>query len=242
MSSTVIASLVSTIPSPCGHLCQLTRRFPPNRMSDLAVAALLGSNLPTEWAYHGCWTDYGRRKLSGLSYVNSKNMTQENCIAFCDSHRFAYAGIEYGQECYCGHVLGASSESRNNTECDFRCSGDAEENCGAGYRLNVFYNGLLDSTVINPGPPGTSHIGCLTDNVYARALSVFQASEDNMTVARCTSSCMTAGYKFAGLEYGEQCFCGDSMENNATITNEGCDMACAGDENSFCGGAERLNL
>lgn len=212
-------------------------------MSNISFTALLGTNLPTAWSYHGCWTDYGRRKLAGNSYVDSKNMTQENCVAFCQNNTYAYAGIEYGEECYCGNVIGAGSELKNDTECDFKCPGTPDENCGAGNRLNVFLNGgLLDYVVTDPGPPGTKYLGCLTDDVYARALSVFQASEDEMTVARCTSSCKTAGYKLAGVEYSRECFCGDSMENNATMTDEGCDMNCAGDDMEFCGGADRLNL
>ena len=211
-------------------------------MSVVSPTLSPGATLPMGWGYHGCWTDYGRRKLSGPSYVDSENMTPASCIAFCNNKRYPFAGVELGQECYCGYVIGAGSEKKNDTECDFICPGALGEACGAGFRLNVFYNRLLDYAHTNPGPPGTSRMGCLTDDIYARALSVLQASEDGLTVAQCTSSCKAAGHTLAGLEFGRECFCGDTIDNNATTTEEGCDMPCTGDRTEFCGGADRLDL
>ena len=174
--------------------------------------------------------------------MDGENMTQASCIDFCAEKSYPFAGVEYGQECYCANIIGAGSEKENDSECYFACTGGIEEACGAGFRLNVFYNELLDNTYTNSGPPGTSRIGCLVDDVYARALSVFQASEDDMTVAGCTSSCTAAGHTLAGVEFGRECFCGDSIDNNATTTEEGCDMTCTGNKTEFCGGADRLDL
>ncbi|KAF1923736.1 WSC-domain-containing protein [Didymella exigua CBS 183.55] len=202
----------------------------------------VGANLPAGWSYHGCYTDYGRRKLAGSLFVDTGNMTQASCVAFCDQNNYPYAGIEYGQECYCGLAIGAGSARSNETECDFPCPGNVSEACGSNNRLSVFYNSLADATQTNTGPNGTSRIGCLADNVYARALSVFQASGDSMTVAHCTSSCKAANYSTAGLEYGRECWCGDTLDNNATITDEGCDIRCTGNSSEFCGGSQRLDL
>ena len=209
-----------------------------NNPSALAVDA----NLPANWTYYGCYTDYGKRKLAGSSYVDSGNMTQARCVTFCDNNGYPYAGIEYGQECYCGLAIGVGSIKSNNAECNFPCPGNASEACGSDNRLNVAYNNLADRTQTNPGPNGTSRIGCLTDNVYARALTVLQASNDGMTVAQCTSGCKSANYNTAGLEWGRECWCGDTLNNNATTTSEGCDMRCAGNSSEFCGGYGTLDL
>lgn len=210
-------------------------------MSITSSTLSLGVNLPIGWNYHGCWTDYGRRKLAGPSYTDIANMTQQNCISFCNDKNHPYAGLEYGQECYCGLTIGTSSESKDNTECAIKCSGADEEACGAGNRLTVFYTDLLNYTRTNPGPLNTSRIGCIIDDVYARTLPIAQTSEDSMTVDKCTTSCKAAGYNIAGLEFGRECFCGNDLENNATITDEGCDMRCAGDSSEFCGGYGRLD-
>lgn len=211
-------------------------------MGNNPSALTTGANLPADWDYYGCYTDYGRRKLAGPSFADAGNMTQASCVAFCEDNSYPYAGVEYGQECYCGLAIGPGSVSRNNTECDFPCPGNVTEACGSNNRLSVFYSGRANSTQTNAGPNGTSRIGCLTDNVYARALSVLQASSDSMTVAQCTSACKASKHSTAGLEYGQECWCGDTLDNNATLTDEGCDMRCAGNSSEFCGGSGRLDL
>lgn len=37
----------------------------------------------------------GGRTLSGDSYTSGTNMTSENCIAYCSTNNFVYAGTEY---------------------------------------------------------------------------------------------------------------------------------------------------
>lgn len=53
------------------------------------------------WGYDGCGTDnYYSRILTGASQSNDQ-MTNEACVAFCDSKGFSVAGTEYSRECYC---------------------------------------------------------------------------------------------------------------------------------------------
>jgi WSC domain len=39
------------------------------------------------------------RTLTSVGYTDAKNMTVENCVNFCNTQDFIYAGAEYGQEC-----------------------------------------------------------------------------------------------------------------------------------------------
>ncbi len=39
------------------------------------------------------------RTLTSVGYTDAKNMTVENCVNFCNTSNFIYAGVEYGQEC-----------------------------------------------------------------------------------------------------------------------------------------------
>lgn len=63
---------------------------------------------------------------------------------------FAYAGVEYGQECWCGNKLNIAGDagatpSTNLTEttagqyCGFVCPGNSSEYCGSGGRLSLFW-------------------------------------------------------------------------------------------------------
>jgi|SRR5690242_19832405 len=211
-------------------------------MSVTAPYLSLGVNLPPTWTYYGCYTDYERRKLAGPSYYDASNMTQASCVAFCNTAAHPYAGVEYGSECYCGLTIGSGSSKANDSECGFSCPGNANEACGAGNRLSVFYTEALDSTRTNPGPEGTQRIGCVVDDVYKRVLAMLKASEDGMTIARCTESCKADGFSIAGVEYGRECFCGDGLGEDVVITEEGCDMRCAGNATEFCGGAARMDV
>ena len=37
----------------------------------------------------------GGRTLTGDGYTSSTNMTSENCVAYCHTNNFVYAGTEY---------------------------------------------------------------------------------------------------------------------------------------------------
>jgi hypothetical protein len=39
------------------------------------------------------------RTLSSVGYMDANNMTVENCVNFCNTRKFIYAGVENGQEC-----------------------------------------------------------------------------------------------------------------------------------------------
>ncbi len=59
----------------------------------------------------------------------------------------------------------------------------------------------------------------------------------------CHDACRAAGYRYAGLNFGSQCWCDDSIKNGHTSGKSGCTMPCPGKPNSqVCGGSDRLNV
>jgi hypothetical protein len=60
---------------------------------------VVSTTLPSTWTYQGCYTDPGPRTLAGPSYANATGMTEETCIAYCNTQGYIYAGTEYSQEC-----------------------------------------------------------------------------------------------------------------------------------------------
>lgn len=84
-------------------------------------------------------------------------MTEESCIAFCGGKGAAYAGIEYGSECYCGNTLDSTAAAAPAGDCNMGCSGNVTEACGAGNRLTVFSNP-------NIKPAVSSNLHMLTEN------------------------------------------------------------------------------
>lgn len=93
--------------------------------------------------YEGCWTEVtavtgGRRALSGAGDYSASAMTVAGCGAFCLDAGFAWFGLEYAAECYCGSGLDANSTRAAETDCAMPCSGAAGEVCGGPDRLSVY--------------------------------------------------------------------------------------------------------
>jgi hypothetical protein len=56
-----------------------------------------------------------------------------------------------------------------------------------------------------------------------------------MTPDMCLSFCN--GKKYAGLEYGRECWCSASLSTlSDKLDDKKCDMVCVGDGTKFCGG------
>ncbi|KAM3070359.1 hypothetical protein ACMFMG_010190 [Clarireedia jacksonii] len=86
------------------------------------------------------------------------------------------------------------------------------------------------------------YAGCFKDPSTPSAL-IERANLDfqNMTIQTCVDFCKGNGYKYAGLEYYGECFCGASVRG--TQTNEtDCSFPCTGDKTEVCGGFDILSV
>ena len=95
------------------------------------------------YVLQGCYHEAtNSRLLSGPTYTNSTGMTVESCVSYCTaaSPTQAYAGVEYGEECYCGSSLPSAAETADMGSCNMLCTGNSKEFCGAGDLLNIYHN------------------------------------------------------------------------------------------------------
>lgn len=67
------------------------------------------------------------------------SQTIEKCIGKCSSLNFSYAGVQYYSECWCGNVH--PTNLRPSSDCNTPCSGNQNQICGGGMRLNVYHSG-----------------------------------------------------------------------------------------------------
>ncbi|KAJ6465330.1 WSC domain-containing protein, partial [Mycena sanguinolenta] len=80
------------------------------------------------------------------------------------------------------------------------------------------------------------------DSTSARALKHLVAvASRTMTVESCLDSCAAGGYILGGVEYGDECYCGNALLY-VYGSSEACDMPCSGNASEFCGGPDSLNL
>lgn len=97
------------------------------------------------YTYYGCFSEPNAgRLLTTQIDNNATDMSIEKCLKKCEGYNFA--GVEYGQECWCGDKLrldggeSATTPGKNVTakDCSFLCPGNKTEYCGAGVRLSTY--------------------------------------------------------------------------------------------------------
>lgn len=106
------------------------------------------------WGYVGCGTDnYYNRILTGANTAKD-DMTNDKCVAFCDSKGFSIAGSEYGRECYCGNSIPDSGAPVPGVpgNCKMPCSGDQSQMCGGAGSIGLYKKGAQNANFgVKPG-------------------------------------------------------------------------------------------
>ncbi len=96
----------------------------------------------------GCYAEAtNSRLLGGPSYTNGTGMTVESCVGFCKTAGANYAGVEYAEQCFCADSLPSTATALDAGQCNMLCTGNNREFCGAGSRLNVYFN---DPSSVSP--------------------------------------------------------------------------------------------
>jgi len=84
------------------------------------------------------------------------------------------------------------------------------------------------------------YIGCYADNSTSRDLkSRSTVSYSIMTVEYCINYCSSYNYKYAGLQNGAGCYCGDSYGKYGAAKISVCSSTCSGSTLEYmqtCGG------
>ncbi|KAJ3133555.1 hypothetical protein HK101_004444, partial [Irineochytrium annulatum] len=199
----------------------------------------------------------GGRALAGTAIstavIPQNAMTNEACATACHNAGYALSGTEYGIECYCGNDIRNGGAAAPAGTCSFACPGNAAEKCGSGGHLSVYGN--TTTPLVWPVPatkktnlPGDFQwVGCYQDNVDSGAGPVrtlpWQFISPNMTVELCLNHCYNFGYSFAGVEYGNECYCGDSINGPIAVKGEAeCTVPCAANPGELCGAGGRIGV
>ncbi|PSS37504.1 hypothetical protein PHLCEN_2v711 [Hermanssonia centrifuga] len=97
-----------------------------------------------------------------------------------------------------------------------------------------------------PLSAGWADVGCIAEGTNGRALTGATMSAHNMTLNVCAGFCQSKGFKLAGVEFGDECYCGNSFSNGAsatTVPSDQCSTGCAANSlYAKCGGPNRLEL
>ena len=209
----------------------------------------------TVYNYLGCFQEStgGSRLFPNEPVGPSQNNTNGNCQTICyDAKQYAFAGTEFGTECWCGNIPPPlANQDTLDIYCNFACPGDGNDRCGAAGYLSVYYDPTKYVAGADPSLYGPqtiqsagnyNYIGCYSEGSGTRALTGLtpKAPADGFTIELCEAACQ--GYTYFGMEYSNQCYCGNTIlggaanQTSSVPTTNGCSMTCTGNQNEYCGG------
>jgi len=217
--------------------------------------------------YKGCYVDStGARALVGANYADANNMTTQTCGTFCQSKGFSVFSTEYAGECFCGDTIATAKATQS--ECSMACKGDLFSYCGGPDRLSVWTISSAASsttsissapsttsskqttstltttsatTVVGPTVSGADYLGCYSDTVASRALTGYYSNSGSQTLDMCAAAAIANNYQYFGVEYGSECFAGNTIASSAT-SGSSCSMKCGGDSSQICGGSNAISM
>ena len=150
-------------------------------------------------------------------------MTIQKCQTHCSNYNYPYSGLQAGSYCFCGDRKPTSV--RSSSECNLNCKGYSGKKCGGSWRNSVY---------------DTYSRGCFVDN-SVRVLPYAKWTSSSMTIEKCRDHCYRRKYKYAGLEVGRECFCGNTMPG-MRVGSASCSTKCAGNSAQRCGATWKISV
>ena len=89
------------------------------------------------------------------------------------------------------------------------------------------------------------YLGCFRDKHDFRILNNGSTKANLKSInspEECARFCFERKFPLAGLQYGRECFCGDSIDEKFRIGEEKCDQPCPGNPEVQCGGFYTMNV
>ncbi|KAJ7659257.1 copper radical oxidase [Mycena polygramma] len=206
------------------------------------------TDLPKPWTYVGCYVDNAHGRIVANQEPDNAKLTMESCVQTCSAQNFTVATAEFGVQCFCGTELIAGATAAPESDCNMGCGGNATEACGAGNRMSVYSTSqnvtILPVPVALNSTGSWSYQGCLMEEVGGRAIPWQLILPTTNSPETCLGQCAAFGYTVGGMEYGEECYCGDLSDVKAAgvgfAPEADCNLPCPGDPIHLCGAGNRI--
>lgn len=87
------------------------------------------------------------------------------------------------------------------------------------------------------------YLGCFQDRGVMRAMSIHAFEIGQAEPDSCIAECRKRDQSFAGIQNGEECWCGDQYQRHGVLSHTDCNMPCKVNAKLFgCGGAYTLSV
>jgi len=104
---------------------------------------------------------------------------------------------------------------------------------GNGHRSNKRASGSLRNE--------SGYVGCYLDE-GGKKRRLPKKIGDKYTPSSCKNSCKGKGYRYAGLQYGGQCYCGNRIHSRDRRNESDCNKVCNRQKGVKCGGSWRNSV
>ncbi|KAH7309534.1 WSC domain-containing protein [Stachybotrys elegans] len=243
----VFEAIIDSAPLPPGN--------DPDPVTTTTTASTSSTSIPTTtaapphteptWIPQGCHKDLypsNARTLRELAFASDTSLTPEVCQATCLQNGKVLSGVENGRECWCGDAIQtpASNTPTLDSECSKPCSGDKSRTCGSGGRIFLYRYAV-------PEKEDWRVVGCYKDlwPGKSRTLPDQAYIGSELYNSMCQSLCLERGKKLAGTENGNECWCGDAIQDpldNVWVDSADCSTPCSGRLGEMCGAGARISL
>ncbi|KAF7117583.1 hypothetical protein CNMCM5793_006635 [Aspergillus hiratsukae] len=86
------------------------------------------------------------------------------------------------------------------------------------------------------------HFGCYVDSSDARVLVADSFTAGGLTVEKCIDFGKKGAWRYAGVEFGSECYVGNTLHSDDKFPDSDCNQPCAGDPTEFCGSGGRIQI
>ncbi|XP_037286731.2 xylosyltransferase oxt-like isoform X1 [Rhipicephalus microplus] len=93
-------------------------------------------------AHLGCFRDDRKSRIFERLASRTRSNSRRHCVGLCLRLGFAWAGLQYGTECFCSKERPAANLTLPSRYCDMVCPADDGELCGGYLAMDVFSTGL----------------------------------------------------------------------------------------------------
>ncbi|XP_053392186.1 uncharacterized protein LOC123551736 isoform X2 [Mercenaria mercenaria] len=149
--------------------------------------------------YIGCyseskWKIYDAVRVLPEQLEDSDFNCASRCKRECEKLGYRYAGTESGEECFCGKTFNYDPEKLSDADCNIKCPGKEDENCGGNWRISIYDTQENNSTIQNLTTSGTT-----TSDITTEISDLLTSPS---TVAQSTSCTVTPMHSADNMKSG----------------------------------------
>ncbi|XP_071964479.1 uncharacterized protein [Antedon mediterranea] len=130
---------------------------------------------------------------AGTPYCQTGSMTVDFCTDLCRSKQHQYAGLQAGNQCFCG-TSGASFSQYGEHTCSISCVGNSSQICGDVYRNSVYDTLYQAPTCPQPGTVVNGRILTVEKLEYFEGDSISYICDDTaFLLGEPNRTCLSSG-------------------------------------------------